>query len=58
MTASDLVDLWIALNKLEGEDDVIAKEVKKNNNIRIVFEEFLIITVFQLPLFSILTTNN
>ena len=44
ITASDLLDLVLALNKLEVEDDVIAKEMKKNN-IRIVFEEFWIIIV-------------
>ena len=36
MVASDLFDLDWALDKLEVEDDVIAREIK-NNNIRIVF---------------------
>ena len=42
IVASDLFDLDLALDKLEVEDDVIAREMK-NNNIRILFGKLLII---------------
>ena len=42
ITSSDLLDLEVALDKLEVEDDVIAREMK-NNNIRILFGNLLII---------------
>jgi hypothetical protein len=56
MVASDLFDLDLALDRLEVEDDVIAGEMK-NNNIRILFGNLLII-VYSVSASALFNTDN
>ena len=56
IVASDLFDLDLALDKLEVEDDVIAREMK-NNNIRIVFGKLLIIIVDSVSASALFNTD-
>jgi hypothetical protein len=56
-TASDLLGLEVALDKLEVEDDVFAREMK-NNNIRIVFGKVFIIIVDGVSAPALFNTDN
>ena len=57
ITASDLLELEVALDKLEVEDDVIAREMK-NNNIRIVFGKVFIEIVDSVSASALFNTDN
>jgi hypothetical protein len=57
ITASDLIDLEVALDKLEVKDCVIAREIK-NNNIRIVIGKVFIITVDNVLTSALWNTDN
>ena len=57
ITASDLLDLEVALDKLEVEDDVIAREMK-NNNIRILFGKVFIRIVDSVSASALFNTDN